>query len=346
VGNQKIRKLWIHGGLPKTGTSALQVFFQQNVKQLEDNCGLHYIQHGDSLRDAEKGKITSGNAFDLAMRMGEQTWDVRKDKDVDVLITYILASAYSDFLISSELFARVQPQNWQLFTDVLTEAQINTKYIFFARRQDQFLMSAYMQNVKRHGYSKPITEFVRKEYKRYSYLKYYSHTKMLESVFGEGNVFPLIYEAAPKCKTGIAGLMLKKITGRESDWFEPGTPINTSLTPGELKMMMMANKYNPRMHFSDVLVEGSIKAGKTTAFTTHNLIAPNLAQEVIDYFSEENAKFVSEYCDDTGFPTEIAQEYVDIESLSLNHSDFSDVIVRYLVNFDHRLAMIERNLSK
>ena len=111
-------------------------------------------------------------------------------------------------------------------------------------------------------------------------------------------------------------------------------------------MMMMANKYNPRMHFSDVLVEGSIKAGKTTAFTTHNLIAPNLAQEVIDYFSEENAKFVSEYCDDTGFPTEIAQEYVDIESLSLNHSDFSDVIVRYLVNFDHRLAMIERNLSK
>ena len=62
-----MKTLYIHAGMPKCGTSALQVFLAQNSDKLRDS-DLDYLQLGD-LSGAKSGEITSGNAGPLARSM-------------------------------------------------------------------------------------------------------------------------------------------------------------------------------------------------------------------------------------------------------------------------------------
>ena len=100
-----MKKLYVHAGMPKCGTSALQVFWAQNSDELRRN-GIDYLSLGD-LSAATAGEITSGNAGPLARSMYPTEHSAKKGSKkshIDELIKSILNSPCEQLLISSELF--------------------------------------------------------------------------------------------------------------------------------------------------------------------------------------------------------------------------------------------------
>src|SRR5574337_886262 len=59
-----MKEIILHLGMPKTGTSALQVFFARNHAALQE-CSIDYLQIGE-FGLGLKGSISSGNGSHLA----------------------------------------------------------------------------------------------------------------------------------------------------------------------------------------------------------------------------------------------------------------------------------------
>lgn len=331
--SQKI-KVWFHAGMPKCGSSAVQVFFAKNrEKFLKKN--LHYPEFGLA-EDAKKGKITSGNGFKIA----KEILDSKDDRDIEAICKKILEECkkynVENHVISSELFYSIPLEKWKILLDVLG-VDADVYVAFFVRRQDQFLMSSYMQKVKRKGLTTYPEDFFTKSYKKHN-LKYYEKTKGLVSVFGNGNVFPMIYEDALE-RDGVCGALAKEILGELPDWVLSGKNeiINTSLTPFEIKLMLVCNKFQPRMNFSDFLVENSIRSMSSNVGEPHQIIPFSMVEEIVEYYKEDNDKFISTFCFDTGFPEPTAYEFIDVNKIEISSQEVIEVILGMMVSLDRRM---------
>lgn len=144
--SQKI-KVWFHAGMPKCSSSAAKFFLQKIERNSLKKFALPRVWAG---RGCKKGKITSGNGFKIA----KEILDSKNDRDIEAISKKILEECkrynVENHVISSELFYSIPLEKWKSFLDVLgvdAEAYV----AFFVRRQDQFLMSSYMQKVKRKG---------------------------------------------------------------------------------------------------------------------------------------------------------------------------------------------------
>src|SRR4051794_33359112 len=86
--------LWLHFGLAKTGSSALQVFFARNTLAFRKQ-GIIYPWHSHAV----EGKVTSGNGLWLAVQHAEEPgYALRLEK----LTGYIRNDR--NVLLSSEFF--------------------------------------------------------------------------------------------------------------------------------------------------------------------------------------------------------------------------------------------------
>lgn len=337
-----MKTLWVHAGLPKNGSSALQVFFAKFREQLIGE-GLDYIEM-DDISAAKRGEITSGNGALLSRSMLFENHEAYyKDNDnlYDQLLKYVEKCKEPMGLLSSEFFAVTPlPKVNKLKID-LQNIGVTLKFIYYVRRQDQFLISTYMQRVKRHGYTGYPGQYILENYKNIYYLKYFGYASELEKILGEGNVVPLIYETTKDHPKGLVGHFSEEILGICPGWIVSDPVINSSLSPLELKLMLVANKYSPRMRFSDFLVQDSIDSGRSQKYGLHSIVPPHITSEVLDYFQEQNQKFEEKYGLGRRFPEHNKSEFVDIESLELSTEDIMDIFMGYLVRYDKRLAKIE-----
>lgn len=331
-----MKKLYVHAGMPKCGTSALQVFWAQNSDELRRN-GIDYLPLGD-LSAATAGEITSGNAGPLARSMYPAEHTAKKGSKkshIDELIKSILDSPCEQLLISSELFMMVPIPELKKFKSELDAAGIEVIYTYYVRRQDQSILSTYMQRVKRHGYSAYPEEHVRKVYKKAEPLRYHTAAKKFEGVFGSGNVIPLCYEDCKNHPKGIIGHFFSRIFSVVPDWITTPEVVNVSPTPLELKFQLMANVYSPKSKFSDLLVRNSAIAGRGGVHKKHSLIPADLVQEVMDFFSDENRKMKKDF--GISFPEIEVDEYVDIRNMEVNVDDLMSVFIGLLVALDKKI---------
>lgn len=154
-----MKRIFLHCGMPKTGSSALQVQMAQSRASLLSH-GYNYLPIGD-IKQAEQGQITSGNgAFlaraylspehpaNLTARRGELTDEFRRE----------IARAECNVILSSEFFsATPRPLLSQLAAELSDLGEVT--FIFFVREQLNALASSYIQQVKRHMLTQYPDEF-------------------------------------------------------------------------------------------------------------------------------------------------------------------------------------------
>ncbi|UQB43259.1 hypothetical protein JX580_05125 [Thiomicrospira microaerophila] len=339
-----MRELWIHAGMPKSGSSALQVFLAKNSEKLKAE-DLDYIELSD-INDAKNGQISSGNAALFARSLLNENHEAFYNDTDDLqskLYLLISNSSSEKILLSSEFFAVVPPNKIEKLKNDLLKKNIVLKFIYYVRRQDQFLMSSYMQRVKRHGCTDYPEDYILSNYKNIHFLKYYGYANLYVDVLGRENLYAFIYESTNKHPKGLVGHFVEKILGFCPDWITVQKSVNTSPSPLEVKFILSSNSYNPRMMFTDFIIEDSILKGRSAEYINHNIVSNEVVREVINYFNEQNKKFCEEFTENDVFPEAEVRDFVNLKELIFSSEELMEIVAGLLVRYDKRLSRLESN---
>jgi len=170
-----LRNIYVHLGTHKTGTTALQQYLNHN-RQVLKSAGWLYPETGIS-------KGLKGH-HDIAWWLsGKREFDPRS------LGEEIVASGCRNVVLSSEEFgvSKNLAQLKTLFEDASVHA------VVYFRRQDDYVLSAYNQNVKQARYWKDFSVFVQMM-DRQGRLDYYQLCENWASIFGRENLHVALYK--------------------------------------------------------------------------------------------------------------------------------------------------------
>ena len=139
-----MRRIWLHIGAPKTGTTALQHAFNDNRDALNE-AGLSYIT---------PGRKSSANPVAVALNRG-RTDEIRAFADE---LSEKIEATTNDCLISSELFFARPPDLIAKALPALSPE--NTTILVWLKRQDLYLESKYLQRAKNARFDGTIWDYI------------------------------------------------------------------------------------------------------------------------------------------------------------------------------------------
>jgi hypothetical protein len=340
--------LVFHIGIPKTGSSAIQVFLARNRDALL-LAGIDYLNIGE-FNMGVAGKISSGNGAFLArclLPAKAHAKIVDGELHLAEAMEAIKNSTAHTGLISSEMFVDVDPELMSGFIETMRNLGIHCKVFYFIRAQDQFLMSSYVQQVKRHQFTGDPNQFALRAMKNIAHIRYDSYYRSMCKLFGPENVVVRTFEGALGTSEGLLHSILQALTINPTG-LEFETPdVNTAISGPELALMLALNKFKPRMRFSDMVVQNAQLGNSSKSGMVHSLLNPETLSTIRAFFKDENRRLATSYFHrDELFPAvpeaEVAPA-VGIPRLDdLRMSELINVLGALLVRMDERIANLER----
>ena len=140
-----MKKLFIHIGLSKTGTSAIQSWLSLNVNSLAKQG----VDYADLSPAAKKGKITSGNGVLLFNACKAENY-----AEVERLILDVYFKQNKVAIISSEALQNIPPLAVTKIADICKKNGIDVTVVAYIRSVYECIYSNYLQGIKRHGATK------------------------------------------------------------------------------------------------------------------------------------------------------------------------------------------------
>jgi len=342
-------ELVLHLGMPKTGSSALQVFLARNRDALLGR-GVDYLPIGEFALGV-KGRITAGNGAFLARTLLAADSPARLAEPERYRAEFKEAVARSTArigVVSSELFIDARREEIEPLILWLKERGISAKALYYIRRHDQFLASAYMQQVKRHGCTELPETYARIAYKQHPFLKYHTFYRYLCELFRSGNVYCRIYDGEVMQGSGLFNDFLTAL-GVPAEGLAFEVPdVNTSLSAKDVAIMLLVNRYRPRMQFSDLVVENAVARGTMKAGMEHHILPASLVSEVDGYFREENRLMAQEYFGrETLFEPKPYREPTEtVERPGLELEDLITFFGGLLVRYDERMVELDQRVGE
>lgn len=342
-----MKSLVLHIGIPKTGSSALQVFWAQNRQALLSQ-SLDYFELGDFTLGL-RGKISSGNGAHLArsfLRPQAEAYMPNRDQQLATLERKISESTCETGLLSSELFVFADNAGLAEFASWLDKRDISLQFFYFIRDQIQFLASTYIQQVKRHGCTETAEQYILRTYDKIPHIKYSKLYGRLAEIVTPERITCRIYDGDTS-QHGIVDIFLSSFGLDPQGLKATDAAVNLSLDMNEIRIMLVLNKLKPRMVFSDMIVENAARRGRKTLDLADQLLSRETQDKITRYFAEDNAGFAhSYYGRDTLFeshaPASEVQHRPDADPAL---TELVEVFGGLLVRFDERIAAVEHALK-
>ncbi len=136
-----MKRIILHAGPPKTGTSAVQHWLQAHAVELR-NYGVSYPVHR-----LDKNDVSSGNLTEVLERVAPREWRVSPAL-VERLLKKFETEDCATLLLSSEFFFRILRDVAQMLP--------TAEFVVYLRDPTELRQSGYAQGVKRHGVTKPF----------------------------------------------------------------------------------------------------------------------------------------------------------------------------------------------
>jgi hypothetical protein len=333
--------------MPKTGSTALQVFFARNHAALLAR-GVDYARIGE-FAAGESGGISSGNGAHLARCLlppGNDAFIADPEPHFAALFDAIENSQAATGLISSELFAHADPARLGALAAMLRAHGLRTRAFYFIRIQDQLLSANYVQMVKRHGFTGEPDAFVLRDMAAVPFLRVHQYYRTIAGIFGEGGVSLAVYGGACTrpgglCSAALAGMCI------DAAGLEPGADVvNPSLAGPMLGLMLALNRFHPRMELSDLVVQAAQARGLAPVGAIHHLLRPETVDQIERYFAGENAALAREYFRrERLFETRPFAAEVPAPA-ALSREEVIDILGELLVRQDRRVAALESALPE
>lgn len=219
-----MKKIFLHIGAGKTGSSALQNWLYKNHQALKEE-GLYYPIFSQKITD--EYQITSGNGvyFIQALRQG---------KLQKLLKTFTNES--ENLLFSSEVFQNLTDTELESLKSIIKEYNYDMNIILYVRDLYDMVYSSYLQLIKRHVYFQDFEylcqniETVQQFDVLYKYEKIFDKIEVVhyDSHIGEGIEKPL-YK--------ILNLSIKSLKPMKK------TKVNRSLDVFESELLKKVNRF-------------------------------------------------------------------------------------------------------
>jgi hypothetical protein len=223
-------KLFLHVGLPKTGSTFLQNSFEwfEKKSQFKQLCYPFLHAHESFLA------IHSGNGVGIGQYLHPgitpKFLEPALQEKVDLLLAEVKDENRS-ILISSEFFATAPADRITVFKNYLQQLGFDVEIIVVVRPLGELLFSAYMQCVKRHGLDAVFVEWVGNTAK-------YLPDSYIRSIMA----YDLPVHVLPYDKEHLLGRVLRVIGEEQSLAAKViKATVNRSLTRGELELLMRTN---------------------------------------------------------------------------------------------------------
>lgn len=207
--------LYIHAGVHRTATSSIQRFLRENETALLDRGYLYpfsAVRHGAQIRQIVSGKVSCASfAAELLAQI---------DRAGVPIHAVVLSDEDISLVRDPKIFSRLQDH-------------FDVKIVFCVRRQDLWLESWYLQNVKWQWNPElshlPFDVFLQHR-ESFFWIDYASHLAKYEAVFGSEAVRVAVFEKNAMPNGPIAAVLslmgITDLTG-----FGPFMTVNSSLSP-------------------------------------------------------------------------------------------------------------------
>lgn len=286
---KRAKILYLHIGIHKTGTSALQEFFARNDSALE-RYGIHYPCFGrNPIRGFAHHWFTmpinpqrpigyNGNTFQQnVLLMGKESIGKRA------------------ILISSETLCKVTDMT---LLPILHRLADEIKIIIYLRRQDEFIQSAYNQFVKQNRITISIQDFLKYELEE-GRLDYHAICERWSHVFGKENIIVRVYEKEQFRSGNLFSDFLNLLEIRTTEQFTYlDEKVNISFSPIALMFKKTVNNFDipPEMNekLNEVLTDYSKKSCLMKEMS-YSLFSKRERINILTKYSESNSKVAKEY---------------------------------------------------
>jgi hypothetical protein len=247
-----MRKIFIHAGLPKTGTSAFQTFCGRNVSFLKEELGIVYPDYCGSIDASAKGATTSGNGLAISAALGSPFTRAPEILEqgrcqINEIFDGSLGTTGEDFLLSSEWFSAVPPENFQQFAKKCEQNGMEFHLIFVVRDLFPWVYSLYGQAVKGGLCACRFDEYFTGD-----------KLELLRNVLGAGQLqetqasFSMSVLNYQDIKSAVGKSILDSVLERKGpkDWpsEDKKKRMNRSLSPVELEIIRRANSILPPIY--------------------------------------------------------------------------------------------------
>jgi len=331
--------VYLHIGIYKTGSSALQVLFAQNADALLAQ-GLTYPSSA-SVSGAKRGLITSGNGAPLALALKPGGDKDARDRELAWFEDVLKGSGTPDILLSSEIFSELPAASFETLVALCGKHNRQLKIIAFVRDQASYLESLYIQHVKRRRITALPEAYIRSRYPKTALLKYHAFLSGIADAIGAENIAVRDYASvdviAAACD--IMGLDLASLQ-------LPSKKINVSLPYFLVPMFLELNKMDPNMSFSDQVVRNQAQLQVHAAPEKRSLLSPEMRQEISSYFAKDTQKLSRDFFDGLKIFDAPPPPYISMEEASkvMDLRGVTQLLGGLAIQHERRLVRIEKAL--
>ena len=246
-----MRKIYLHIGFGKTGSSALQSWLSLNTSVLEKQG----IDYADLVPEAKFGQVSAGNGYVLFQAFQQQDF-----VEVERLITssYFFSANNNIAIISCELLKDLPKLSIQKLKDICERNAISVSPIAYFRSVYEHSYSAYLQGLKRSQ----ATHYFGEESSDFRFPTIVKYVEKYLEVFGDDFTI-LNYDEAKKDiytsfsdVTGIHRKSIKKLRKK----------VNRSLTMEEAETLRRINTIHKGI-FSNIISDHLIHSKPNLATT-------------------------------------------------------------------------------
>lgn len=251
------KEIFIHFGPPKTGTSAIQKWMNENSKLLQKQ-GLYYPAHS-----IDKNGVSSGNLLSIFSRGEDSSLYIDSNK-VNTLLDFFYSSGkYSKLLLSSEFFFMRMHEVRMAIPDAT--------FIGYLRNPIDKRESQYNQGVKRASFKHKYPNKIHKNAQDFSVLSKYIQE------FTCANLVLRPYGDVFFTNSNIASDLLNTIGLKINQLVLPDVNNSYNLEALELKRWLNNFPLNNLAHSIDLHLQ-SFDAG----ITDYTLIKPEVLNKQLD----------------------------------------------------------------
>lgn len=282
------KSLYLHIGMGKTGTTALQDFFWGNRKILIDH----------DIRYPKKGAVANAHHL-LSPHIPRFLEGVWKFKRVEEWAPELVKSPQKRILLSSELIAWAEGDVVREFCTELLQ-WFDVKVIVYLRRQDNIIMASYNQQIKAGPQRRKLDVIYDKKIELFDYEKILA--PWAESI-GKKNLIVLPYEHGQFYDGDIRRDFMHRVFDIDLDdrfkLINANANPRLSQGPGEYKRMVnnLMSDEEKNARFNKLLMQYSAELDKnsTSVFSNQDALAPALRLKILEATREATEVVAREY---------------------------------------------------